>query len=215
MVICCVQIRGVDLRIIGIMISIFLLAVTVLTVELIKKKFTIKKVFENIIITLLLISCIIVGAYKYFQRSSSFMFAKTTILSQENIDGIQIYESIDSKEFVQKYGTKLERIDNAVFDYYKLSDGLKIATNKQRQIIRVVINSETNSNIKTGKGIWLGNSVDDVINAYGTNYYKRTEEQMPWSPVIGYVDHERKVTIEFWNVENKVVEIRYDITSME
>lgn len=143
------------------------------------------------------------------------MFTQTTTLSQENIDGLQVYEGIDSKEFAQKYGTSLKKIDNALFDYYELSDGLKIATNKQRQIIRVVINSETNSNIKTSKGIGVGSSVDDVINAYGTNYYKRTEEQMPWSPVVGYVDHERKVTIEFWNVENKVVEIRYDITSME
>lgn len=201
--------------IIGITISIFLLGITVLVVGFIKKKLTIKSVFKIIIIMLLLISCTIFGAYEYFQRSSSFMFTKTTALSQENINGIQMYESIDSKDFIQKYGTNLERIDNALFDYYKLSDGLKIATNKQNQIIRVVINSETNSNMTTSKGIGLGSSVDDVINAYGTNYYKRTEEQMPWSPVIGYVDHERKVTIEFWNANNKVVEIRYDITSME
>ncbi|MVX64961.1 hypothetical protein GKZ28_14805 [Clostridium chromiireducens] len=198
-----------------IMISIFLLALAVLAVELIKKKFTIKKVFKIIIIILLLIGCTALGAYKCFQRSSSFMFTKTTPLGQENIDGISMYESIDSKEFVQKYGTNLERIDNALFDYYKLSDGLEIATNKQRQIIRVVINSDAKSNMKTSKGIGLGSSVDDVINDYGTNYYKRTEEQIPWSPVIGYVDHERNVTIEFWNEENRVVEIRYDITSME
>lgn len=38
---------------------------------------------------------------------------------------------------------------------------------------------------------------------------------MPLSPVIGYVDHERKVTIEFWNVNNEVIEIRYDISLME
>ena len=38
---------------------------------------------------------------------------------------------------------------------------------------------------------------------------------MPSETVIGYVDHERNVTIEFWNVNNEVVEIRYDITSME
>jgi hypothetical protein len=192
-----------------------LLTVTVLTVVIIKNKFPIKKIFKIIIIILLLISCIIFGVYEYFQRSSSFRFTQTTTLSQENIDGVQIYESIDSKEFIQKYGTNLKRIDNALFDYYKLSDGLEIATNKQRQIIRVVINTETNSNMKTSKGIGLGSSIDDVINAYGTNYYKRTEEQMPWSPVIGYVDHERKVTIEFWNMKNKVVEIRYDIASME
>ncbi|CUU49010.1 hypothetical protein [Clostridium beijerinckii] len=203
------------MSIIGITISIFLLTSTVLTLGFIKKKFSIKKIFKIIITILLLICCIIFGAYKYFQRSSSFMFTKTTTLGQENIDGIQMYESIDSKEFIQKYGTNLEKIDNALFNYYKLSDGLEIATNKQRQIIRVIINSETNSNMKTSKGIRLGSSVDDVINAYGTNYYKRTEEQMPSSPVIGYVDHEKKVTIEFWNAEDKVVEIRYDITSME
>lgn len=201
--------------IIGIITSIFLLTVTVLTAGLIKKRFPIKKIFKIIIIILLLISCIIFGAYEYFNRSSSFRFTKTTTLSQENIDGIKIYESIDSKEFVQKYGTNLKRIDNELFDYYKLSDGLEIATNKQRQIIRVVINTETNSNIKTSKNIGLGSPIDDVIKAYGNNYYKRTEEQMPWSRVIGYVDHERKVTIEFWNVKNKVVEIRYDIDSMQ
>ncbi|ALB45575.1 hypothetical protein [Clostridium beijerinckii] len=203
------------MSIIGIIISIFLLTVTVLTLGFIKKKFSIKKIFKIIITIFLLICCIIFGAYKYFQRSSSFMFTKTTTLGQENINGIQMYESIDSKEFIQKYGRNLEKIDNALFDYYKLSDGLKIATNKQRQIIRVIINSEINSNMKTSKGIGLGSSVDDVINAYGTNYYKRTEEQMPSSPVIGYVDHEKKVTIEFWNAEDKVVKIRYDITSME
>ena len=126
-----------------------------------------------------------------------------------------MYESIDSKDFIEKYGTNLIKIDNALFDYCKLSDGLKIAANKERQIIRVIINSETNSNMKTSKGIGLGSSIDDVINAYGANYYKRTEEQMPLSPVIGYVDHERKVTIEFWNIDNEVVKIRYDIASME
>ncbi|MCB2358116.1 hypothetical protein [Clostridium estertheticum] len=201
--------------IVGIIISILLLTVTALTVGLMRQKFRIKKIFKIIIIVLLLISCIIFGAYEYFQRSSSFRFAKTTTLSQEGIDGIKMYESIDSKNFIKKHGTNLKRIDNTVFDYYKLSDGLKIATNKQRQIIRVVINTETNSNIKTSKGIRLGSSIDDVIIAYGTNYYKRTEEQIPSSPVIGYVDHQRKVTIEFWNVKNKVVEIRYDINSME
>lgn len=198
-----------------IILSISLLAVTTIIIYLIAKKFLVNKIFKIIIIALLFISCSIFGVYEYFQRSSSFIFTKTTPLSQENIDGIQIYESIDSKDFIEKYGTNLTKIDNALFDYYKLSDGLKIATNKKRQIIRVVINSETNSNMKTSKDIELGSSIDDVINAYGTNYYKRTEDQIPLSPVIGYVDHERKVTIEFWNANNEVVEIRYDIASIE
>lgn len=201
--------------IVGIIMGVFLLTITLLTLGLVKKKVQMKKIFKIIIIILLLISCVIFGAYQYFHRSSSFRFTQTTNLSKENIDGLQLYQSIDNKEFVQKYGTNLKRIDNVLFDYYELSDSLEIATNKKRQIIRIIINAKTNSNIRTSKGIGLGSSIDEVINVYGINYYKRTEEQMPSSPVIGYVDHERKVTIEFWNVKNKVVEIRYDITSME
>ncbi len=34
-------------------------------------------------------------------------------------------------------------------------------------------------------------------------------------PVIGYVEHKRKRTIEFSNIQNKVIEIRYYITSMQ
>jgi len=203
------------LGIVGIIVSILVLTIALLSLGLVNKKVQMKKIFKIIIIILLLISCVIFGVYQYFQRSSSFRFTQTTNLSQENIDGLQMYHSIDNKEFAEKYGTNLKIIDNALFDYYKLSDDLEIATNKQRQIIRIIINTETNNTIKTSKGIGLGSSIDEVISAYGTNYYKRTEEQMPWSPVIGYVDHKRKVTIEFWNVKNKVVEIRYDIASIE
>ena len=201
--------------IVGIIMSILVLTIALLSLGLVNKKVQMNKIFKIIVIILLLMSCVIFGVYQYFQRSSSFRFTQTTNLNQENIDGLQMYYSIDSKEFAAKYGTNLKRIDNALFDYYKLSDGLEIATNKQRQIIRIIINTETNNTIKTSKGIELGSSIDEIISAYGTNYYKRTEEQMPWSPVIGYVDHKRKVTIEFWNVKNKVVQIRYDIASME
>lgn len=178
-----------------------------------RKKFHAKKIVKIIILALLVTGCVFVGAYQYFQRSSSFIFTKTTNLSEENIGNLRLYESIDSKDFVEKYGTDLQKGENVLFDYYRLNDGLVIATNPNRQIIRIVIDDKPDSSIKTGKGINPGRSVDDVIQAYGENYYKRTEDG--GVPVIGYVDKEKKATIEFFNYENKVTQIRYDISSMQ
>jgi len=195
-------------------VSIFLLAMTLLIMGLVKKKVQIKKIFKIVIIIILfLISCIIFMDYLYFQRSSSFIFTKTTNLSQENIGGLQLYQSIDSEEFVKKYGTNSKRKDNALFDYYNLSDNLVIATNKDRQIIRIIKDNESDRDIKTSKGIGLESSVEEVIEAYGKNYYKRVSDF--GIPVIGYIDKAKNITIEFFYYEDKVEEIRYDITSME
>jgi len=199
-------------------ITSILLLITLVTIILviwifIKRRFRLNKVFRIIIIMLLLICCTIFGAYQYLQRSSSFIFTKTTNFNEENIGGLQLYKNINSEEFIKKYGTNSQRIDNVLFDYYKLSDGLVIATNKNRQIIRIIIDDESNKSIKTSKGINLKSSVDDVIKAYGANYYKRMDDT--GVSVIGYVDKKSNVTLEFFNYKNKVTMIRYDISSMQ
>lgn len=163
---------------------------------------------------LLLISCVVFGAYQYFQRSSSFIFTKTTNLNEENICGLQLYDDIGSKMFIEKYGTNIKKLDNSLFDYYELSNGLEIATNKQKQIIRISISSsQMNTILKTSKGINLDSSVNDVIKDYGENYYKRMDDS--GVSLIGYVDKNRNVTLEFYNYKNKVTMIRYDISSMQ
>jgi hypothetical protein len=187
-----------------ILLLIPLVAVILLIWGLVKRK------FKFIAILFLLLSCVIFSSYILLLRSSSFIFTKTTNLN-ENIGGLQIYENIDSEEFIKKYGTNFERIDNALFDYYKLSNGsLVIATNKQRQIIRIL---DYNNNLKTSKGIRVGSSVDETIKVYGNNYYKRIDDSK--GPVIGYVDKKKKVTLEFFYTRNIVTEISYDITSMQ
>jgi|GEM_PF-1867473 len=199
-------------------ITSILLMITLVTIILViwvfvKRRFRFKMIFRIIIITLLSISCITFGAYQYSLRSSSFIFTKTTNFNEENIGGLQLYKSINSKEFIKKYGTNSQRIDNTVFDYYKLNDGLVIATNKNRQIIRIIVDDESDKSIKTSKGITLKSSVDNVIKAYGTNYYKRMDDT--GVSVIGYVDKKSKVTLEFFNYKNEVTMIRYDISSMQ
>ena len=118
------------------------------------------------------------------------------------------------KMFIEKYGTNIKKLDNSLFDYYELSNGLEIATNKQKQIIRIsTSSSQMNTIFKTSKGINLDSSVNDVIKAYGENYYKRMDDS--GVSVIGYVDKNRNVTLEFYNYKNKVTMIRYDISSMQ
>lgn len=196
-----------------IMLLTFLVFMILIIMVLIKRKFRMKKIFKIITIIFLIISYVLFSAYQYFQRSSKFIFTKTTILTGESIGGFRLYENIDDKEFTNKYMTNYQKIDNVLFDYYKLNNGLIIATNKNRQIIRIMINVKSDNSIKTSKGIGLGNSVDDVIKAYGENYYKRMDDI--GIPVIGYVDQKRKVTIEFFNYQNKVTIIKYDISLMQ
>ena len=193
---------------------IFLLTMILIILIFIKKRVKRRNIYKTMILIPILIGCVIFGASLYSRRSSSFIFTKTTNLNEENISGLKLYESINSKEFVNKYGILSMKIDNALFDYYNLNDGLIIAINRQKQIIRITTDyNREDSTSKTSKDISLRSSVDDIIKAYGKNYYKRMDDV--GVPVIGYVDKNRKITLEFFNYENKVTQIRYDITSME
>jgi hypothetical protein len=93
-----------------------------------------------------------------------------------------------------------------------LKNGVVIAINKNRQIIRIDGN-------KTSREITIATStINDVITAYGNNYYKRITDQ--GMSVIGYFDQQRHVTIEFGYypqspIPDSISSIRYDITSME
>ncbi|MEK6263596.1 MAG: hypothetical protein N2B06_02305 [Clostridium sp.] len=172
-----------------------------------------RKAFKILIIVLAVVSCVVIGFSVFSHRSSSFIFTKTTNLSEEHIGGLQLYDNIDSKEFIKKYGIKIQRLENDLFDYYKLSNDLEIAVNNNRQIIRIAIDDISGSSINTSKNIGVGNSVDEIIKVYGNNYYKRMSDF--GVPVIGYVDKEREINLEFFNYENTVVIIRYDINSMQ
>ncbi|OIJ14410.1 hypothetical protein BKP37_08695 [Anaerobacillus alkalilacustris] len=52
----------------------------------------------------------------------------------------------------------------------------------------------TNNKFKTQKGIELGSSKENVIHAYGENYYEREDTGQK---IIGYFDKTKKVNIEF------------------
>lgn len=132
-------------------------------------------------------------------------------LNNENINGLKLHHSMKDDWFINKYGKEYGRIDNVLFDYYKLKDGLVIATNKREdKIIRIVITNESDKSLKTNKGIGIGDPIEKVKQLYGDRYYTRWEQGFK---IIGYVDGNE--TLEFWYGINNLDEIRYDISEMD
>ncbi|MGG1517380.1 hypothetical protein ABE504_18350 [Paenibacillus oryzisoli] len=137
------------------------------------------------------------------------LVTKDTNLSNENINGLKLHQSMKDDWFIVKYGTEYERKENALFDYYELNDGLMVATQKGNdKIIRISMTTVNTQPLRTNKGIGIGESIDKVKQLYGGSYYTRWEQG---SSIIGYVDG--KETLEFWYAQNEVDQIRYDVAS--
>lgn len=179
---------------------------------LIRNKFIIK--VSSIIIASILVLFVFIFLALFLREDKEFKFCitKSINLSEENIEGIYLGDSIDDYKIKNKYGKSLTPgNDNTKYNYYNLTDGIEIATNKDdSKIIRVII---TDKNIKTSKGIHVGDNKNQIIKSYGKNYYKRVEQG---ADVIGYVDKDKQWSLEFWLFENNVIGMfRLDYKYME
>ena len=147
-----------------------------------------------------------------FGRSYHHFLTKSTDLSKENIENIYLNEEIDDEKIVSKYG-KISNLsqDNSLYNYYFLREGIEIATNKDdNKIIRFAVKD---NDVKTEKGIKIGDKEDKVVKLYGDNYYTRLEQGVN---IIGYVDKEKNWSIEFWLDENDRVDFyRFDYNFMK
>jgi hypothetical protein len=86
--------------------------------------------------------------------------------------------SLDDKAF---QGKTMSKINNALYDYEKLDQGVTIAANKERKLVRIFLHT---SELDAGKGIKVGSTVQDAIKTFGESYYKRKDEQSA-EPVTG------------------------------
>ena len=152
---------------------------------LIRNKFIIN--VSSIIIASILVLFVFIFLALFLREDKEFKFyiAKSINLSKENIEGIYLGDSIDDYKIKNKYENSLTPDnDNSKYNYYNLTDGIEIATNKDdSKIIRFIIDDE---NIKTFRGIHVGDNKNQIIKSYGKNYYKRVEQG---ADVIGYVDN--------------------------
>lgn len=179
---------------------------------LIRNKFIIK--VSSIIIASILVLFVFIFLALFLIEDKEFKFyiTKSINLSEENIEGIYLGDSIDDYKIKNKYEKSLTPDnDNSKYNYYNLTDGIEIATNKDdSKIIRFIIADE---NIKTFRGIHVGDNKNQIIKSYGKNYYKRVEQG---ADVIGYVDKDKQWSLEFWLFENNVIGMfRLDYKYME
>ena len=158
-----------------------------------------------LVIGLLLIRVILSDSRSYHQT-----FTKSTDLSNENIEGLYLNDNINSEKVVSKYGEiSKPSQDNNLYNYYYLTKNIEIATNKNdSKIIRFCVDDE---NLRTEKGVSIGDSKEKAINLYGKNYYTRIEQGVE---IIGYVDKEKDCSIEFWLNEKGIFYIRFDYNYM-
>lgn len=172
-------------------------------------------------ISILLVFVIALGVIGYrllgpFIEGRSYYYSHTafTDLSNESIGKMRLHDNIDKEAFRKEYGEPISKEDNVLYDYYHWKNGVETASiiegKEKGTIVRLMIGESTD--LKTEKGIGLGSTKQDVIDAYGSNYYERTEQG---ATIIGYADHKLHITIEFWLGEGKVVLIRLDDADVE
>jgi len=163
-----------------------------------------------VIIVLLLLATSIVIVKPSLTRSFQYHITSSTNLKKENINGLQLFDNINDKKFLNKYGEQTTKSqDNNLYNYYEIQDGVEIATDDKGDILRFVIET----GIPTAKGIEIGSSIDEVKALYGKNYYKRVEQGVD---IIGYVDKKHHQSLEFWyNLQNKIIMYRLDDNSMK
>lgn len=127
-------------------------------------------------------------------------FVRSTDLPDERIGEVALLSQVDS-DFKAEYGP-YEESDN-VF-YHKSLDfpQFHIGTNEDDDIIYI---AAYNSGMPTGKGLSVGDTLEDAAEAYGEHYYSRSDMGVD---TIGYVDREQDISIEFDHRDQKVTGIR-------
>lgn len=145
-----------------------------------------------------------------FPRSYHHLITNNTNLANENVDGLFVNDDFYSGKISEKYGEQTEQSrDVENYDYFKLSNGIEVAVNNKGEMARFNV---TDSNLKTAKGIKIGDEKKVIIQTYGNNYYYRMEQG---SDIIGYADKKRNISLEFWLSDNKVIFIRLDSITMK
>ena len=145
-----------------------------------------------------------------FPRSFHQKFTETTVLQTENINGFSVFDDIHSDRFIGIYGKLNHKsADNDLYNYYKIQEGVEIATSANGGILRFIVE---NSSIATSRGIKVGDSLVKVKKAYGENFYKRTEQGLD---IIGYVDKKSHQSLEFWHDQKKVLFYRLEDITMQ
>ncbi|WP_339315731.1 hypothetical protein [Paenibacillus sp. FSL R10-2734] len=138
-------------------------------------------------------------------RLNHYSRVSSSNLEQESLGDIKLLQSLESISRAPKPRDDMER-----YQYYNLNNETTVATARGDDKI-ILISVYSDHKMRTAKGIHVGSSADDVIEAYGSSYYKRGEQG---ADIIGYVDKINHWNVEFWLHDHKVNMIRYSVDSV-
>jgi predicted PurR-regulated permease PerM len=106
-----------------------------------------------IVIILLLMVASLVILKPSFPHLFQYFFTSSENLKNEKINGLHLFDNVNDKKFEKMYGKQtLKSQNNDLYNYYKIQDGLEIATNDNGDILRFIIET----GIPTAKGIGVG-----------------------------------------------------------
>ncbi|MDR6227320.1 hypothetical protein [Desmospora profundinema] len=129
------------------------------------------------------------------------LWVTSTSLEEESIDGIRLGDSFHENKWKMKYG-EYEELD---IDLYKRSldfEPISVSTDQNDQIVYL---SASSPEITTSRRVHVGNTMDDVIRAYGKDYFKEMEQG---NNKVVYLDRDKGMRLKFWEYQGEVLEIR-------
>lgn len=133
-----------------------------------------------------------------FDKSKTEFYNSTesSNLSEENVNSITLNST--ENDVIGTFGKPAEVSDvTNPTSKYLTYDGIEFG------IIEDKVNRYYfNNNYQTAKGITVGDTKENVIQAYGENFYERVESGLD---TIGYFDKENMINLEIGFKENKIV----------
>lgn len=134
-----------------------------------------------------------------FSKSKTEFYNNTESinLSGENVNSITLNST--ENDVIGAFGKPIEvrNVTNPKSKYVSYR-GIEFGI-IENKVIRYYFN---NNNYKTAKEITVGDTKENVIQAYGENFYERSESGLD---TIGYFDKENMMNLEIGFKENKTV----------
>ena len=129
-------------------------------------------------------------------KTEFYNSAESINLSEENINSITLNST--ENDVIGAFGKPVEVSDDTnPKSKYLTYNGIEFG------IIEDKVNRYYfNNNYQTAKGITVGDTKENVIQAYGENFYERVESGLD---TIGYFDKENMISLEIGFKENKIV----------
>ncbi len=127
-------------------------------------------------------------------------FVSSTFLPQEGLGEVSLLDPVND-EFKERHGP-YSKSENVFYKELLRFSPFHVGTNDDDRIVYLQAND---NNMATHKGVTIGTQIEKVKNLYGEDFYSRTEQGMP---IIGYIDRESNITVQFWHYQGKVMHIR-------